>query len=124
MCFFRNLSQAAPSYNPELPWPLGGMAYTIMFCCPLMCAPILGLLASGLTGLAIGTAIAVPIWLGNILCFDYFLDERLARLQQAATRAPVRAATNILGFAWALALSAIPVAVLLPVLKLLLIPSL
>ncbi len=124
MSFFRSPSQAAPSYNPELPWPLDGMAYTIMFCCPMLGAPPLGLLATGLTGLAVGIAISVPVWLGNILLFDYFLEERLARLQQAPARTPVRLAINILGFAWAIALSTIPVAVFLPVLKLLLIPSL
>lgn len=117
MSFFRPLSKSVPSYDPDLPWPLDGMAYVIMFCCPLMGAPAMGLTLLGFVGLLGGVAIAFPIWLANILMFDFYLDERLARLQKYSVRLPIRVATNILGFAWALAVSAMPVFAAMQILK-------
>ncbi len=105
MTFFRSFPPEGT--DPDLPWPLDGMAYVIMFCGPLGGGLAVGLLLGGVAGFGISIPVSGVICLANVVLFDWFLDERIARLQKATTSLIPRVLVNVVGFAWAIGLSAL-----------------
>ena len=94
-----------------MPWPLDGLAYVIMFMGPLVGGVDSGLIVAGGRGLLVGLAVGGLLLAANAIAFDSFVERALARLQRPCQRLSVRILTNILGFAWAIALCAAAVAI-------------
>ncbi len=105
MTFFR--SSPPEGTDPDLPWPLDGMAYIIMFFGPLSGGLVVGLVLGGVAGFGISIPVSGVICLANIVLFDWFLDERIARLQKTTTGLIPRVLVNVVGFAWAIGLTAL-----------------
>jgi len=118
MPFFRSLDETAPAHDPDLPWPLSGMAYMIMFMGPLPGAFGAGLMVAGKVGFAIGFFIGMGITAANGLLFDCYVDSALVSLQAAARRPIARVLINIAGFLWAIAVCAFSMGATLLVLSL------
>ncbi len=117
MPFFRSLDKTAPAHDPDLPWPLNGMAYMIMFMGPLPGAFGAGLMVAGKVGFAIGFFIGMGITAANCLLFDCYVDSAMVSLQVVARRPIARVLINIAGFLWAIALCAFSMGVTLAVLS-------
>ena len=109
MGFFRSLQETAPRYDPQLPWPLDGLVYVAMFFCPLTGAAAGGLLVAGLFGLLLGLVVGGFFSAADALLFDCFVERLLARLQYFCRRLSGRVVTNLIGFAWAIGVSALPI---------------
>ena len=118
MPFFRSLDETAPAHDPELPWPLNGMAYMIMFMGPLPSAFGAGLMVAGKVGFAIGFFIGLVITAANCLLFELYVDSAMVSLQGVARRPIARVLINIAGFLWAIALCAFSMGATLAVLLL------
>ena len=118
MPFFRSLDETAPAHDPDLPWPLYGMAYVIMFMGPLPGAISVGLMVAGKAGFAIGFFIGMGITAANCLLFDFYVDSAMVSLQVVARRPIARVLINIAGFLWAIALCAFSMGATLAVLLL------
>ena len=118
MPFFRSLDGTAPAHDPDLPWPLNGMAYMIMFMGPLPSAFGAGLMVAGKVGFAIGFFIGMGITAANCLLFDFYIDSAMVSLQVAARRPIARVLINVAGFLWAIALCAFSMGVTLAVVSL------
>ena len=105
MPFFRSFDQSAPGHNPDLPWPLEGIVYVIMFLCVPGIAFSIGLVEGGLKGFGVGLLIGVAVAGCNCLLFDWFIDSVMVRFQAAAQRPVVRVFFNIAGLIWAIGLT-------------------
>ena len=117
MSFFRSLDESAPGFNPDLPWPLGGIVYIIMFFCIPGAALGVGLSEGGLKGLGVGLLIGLAIAGCNVLWFDWVIDRVLVRLQAAAQRPVARVLFNIAGLTWAIGLTSLSAVATLAVLN-------
>jgi hypothetical protein len=117
MPFFRTLDETAPAHDLDLPWPLYGMAYVVMFMGPLPGSISVGLIVAGKVGFAIGFFIGMGITAANCLLFDCYVDSAMVRLQVVARRPIARVLINIAGFLWAVALCAFSMWVTLAVLN-------
>jgi hypothetical protein len=106
MGFFRSLQETAPRYDPQLPWPLDGLASVIMFFGPLSGGAASGLIAAGVVGLLLGLVVGGFICTANAVAFDCFVERLLARLQHFSRRLSGRVVMNLIGFAWAIAVCA------------------
>jgi hypothetical protein len=109
MPFLRSLSQTAPAYNPELEWPIDGLAYVVAFMCPLCGSPAVGLITDRWLGLTVGLIVGTGITLGQAWLSDRFIDPWVARFQVPLLKGTPRALINIAAFSWGIALSALSV---------------
>ena len=116
MPFLRSLNHTAPKAEPDLPWPIDGLAYVAAFMGPLSAGPIIGALARDWRALVIGLLMGVGITFLNAWLSDRFLDPWIARFQRPLQRGMPRVLANIAAFAWAITLCALsmlaPIAVL------------
>lgn len=104
MSFFRDPDASAPGSNPDLPWPLAGILYVIMFICIPGTGIGVGFTFGGLKGFGIGLIIGGTIFACNVLLFDWVIERILVSFQVAAQRLWVRVLFNIAGFTWAIGL--------------------
>ncbi|MDX9975676.1 MAG: hypothetical protein RBU21_22035 [FCB group bacterium] len=106
MPFLSPKNKTAPKIDPDLPWPIDGLAYVITFMGPMSAGLSVGAIVKdwkiALLGLLMGTAIT---YLNGWLC-DKFLEPWVARHQQQLQSGAPRILINIVAFAWAIALCA------------------
>lgn len=116
MPFLRSLKHTAPNADPNLPWPIHGLAYVSMFMGPLAAGPLVGMLARDWRAFAIGLLLGIAITFLHAWLSDRFLDPSIARFQRFLLKRLPCGLVNIVAFAWAIALSAVsvlsPVAIL------------
>jgi hypothetical protein len=116
MPFLRSLSETAPNGDPNLRWPIDGLAYVVAFMGPLSAGPIVGVLAGDWRAVAIGLPVGIAITFLNAWLSDKFIDPWIARFQRPLQNGMPRALANIAAFAWAIVLCALsmlaPVAIL------------
>ncbi len=105
MPFFRPLSETAPGYDRNLPWPIGGLAYVAVFMGPISAGLFAGVVVRHWVAAAVGLLLGMGISLLNALLMDRFLEPRIAKHQRQLYRGMARVCLNVIAFAWALALS-------------------
>ena len=107
MPFFRPLSETAPDYDRNLPWPIGGLAYVAAFMGPVSAGLFAGVVARHWAAALVGLLLGIGITLLNGLLMDRFLEPRIAKHQKQLCRGVARVCLNTIAFAWAFALSGI-----------------
>lgn len=107
MGFFRPLTETAPHYKKEIPWPIDGLAYVVAFTGPLCGALTVGVLTKTWTGGLVGVTVGVVITLAHGWLSDTFFDPCVARFQVTLNRRVPWLLMNILAFSWAIALCAV-----------------
>lgn len=107
MPFAHPPDKSAPETNPELLWPIHGLAYVIAYIGPMSAGLIVGILLrnwrAALLGLATGMGIAI---LNTWLC-DRFLERRIVAIQGRLQTGAPRVLVNLVAFAGAAALCAL-----------------
>jgi predicted lipid-binding transport protein (Tim44 family) len=109
MPFFRSLTETAPDANPDIPWPIHGLAYVITIMGGMSGGAAVGLIAGGFIGLAIGVIVGVVIALGFAWVNDRFIDAWIAKFQVYLQRGVPRLLVNIAAFSCAIGICAISV---------------
>lgn len=107
MPFFRPLNITAPHQDPDLPWPVDGLVYVGAFAGPISAGPLTGFVFHDWGFAAVGLLAGIGIDLLNGWLSDRFLDPLIARHQRLLLKPVFRVPVNILGFLWALAISAL-----------------
>ena len=107
MPFLRSLNSTAPRAEPDLPWPITGLAYVAAFMGPLSAGPIIGALARDWRAAVIGLLMGIGITFLNAWLSDRFVDPWIARFQRPLQKGVPRVLANVAAFAWAVALCAI-----------------
>ena len=110
MPFFQT-KDSAVSKVPAFPWPIHGLAYTVMFmgplCAGLLSALLSGFLAGSFVGILLGSLLGAGLSFGNAWVFDHYVEfwiaKRHARLGQGLPFVFI----NIAAFAWSILLCAL-----------------
>lgn len=105
MPFFRPLSETAPGYDRNLPWPIAGLAYVAVFMGPMSAGVFAGVVTRHWLAAVVGLLVGVGISLLNGLLMDRILEPCIAKNQKHLHRGMARVFVNIIAFAWAFALS-------------------
>lgn len=107
MSFFREVRISAPGYNPNLPWPLHGLAYVIMFGGGFAGGMGVGLIVGHWIGLGIGFMVGVVIALSNAWLFDFVVERWIVKFQSSSRWSVPWVLVNVCGFAWAISVCGI-----------------
>ena len=107
MPFFRSLTETAPNYNKELPWPINGLAYVIAFSCPLCGSLLAGVITRTWTGALVGVVVGTAVTLAFGWLSDTFIDPWVAKCQVTLNRRMPWLFMNILALSCAVVLCAI-----------------
>jgi hypothetical protein len=82
MPFYRPLSETAPDYDRNLPWPIGGLAYVAAFMGPTSAGLFAGVVARDWATAVVGLLLGIGITLLNGLLMDRLLEPRIAKHQK------------------------------------------
>src|SRR6187401_2836701 len=104
MPFLRPLSETAPKGDPNLPWPIHGLAYISAFMGPPSAGPLIGALARDWLAAAVGLVMGIAVMLLGAWLSDRFVDPWIASLQRPLQKGMPRLLINIAAFVWAVAL--------------------
>jgi hypothetical protein len=107
MPFFRPLSETAPDFDRNLPWPIDGLAYVALFIGPISAGPLVGMLTSHWGAAGVGLLLGIGISFLNGWLTDRFLEPWIARNQTYFQRGIPRVLANIAAFVWAFILSGV-----------------
>jgi uncharacterized membrane protein len=106
MPFFRSLSETAPGYPDDVPWPISGLPYVIAFMGPFCGGIVAGATTGTWLGALVGLLVGATTTLLNAWLSDTFIDRWLAKFHVPLNRTLPRVCINIVGFSWAIGLCA------------------
>ena len=98
---------AGPKAEPNLRWPIHGLAYVAAFMGPLSAGPIVGILARDWHAIAIGLFAGIAITLFNTWLISKLFEPWIKRFQRSLQEGMPKVLVNIAAFAWAVILCAI-----------------
>ncbi len=107
MPFFRPLNETAPQADTSY-WPIDGLAYVVAFTGPVAASLAVGVLARDWRVFAVGIPAGIGITLLNAWLSDRFFDPLVAKFQRQLKNGIPWVLTNLVAFAWVIALSALP----------------
>jgi len=116
MPFVRPLRSRASEHDPNLQWPIDGLAYLVLFMGPLSAGPIAGVLFGDWRAILIGLFGGIGITFLEVWLTAKLLEPLVAKYQNSLEKGMPKILANVAAFAWAIALTAL--SMMVPVLVL------
>src|ERR1043166_2085971 len=107
MPLLRSLDKTAPKADPNLPWPIDGLAYVIAFMGPLCAGPLFGVLCRDWRAILVGLLMGIGITVLHAWLSDRFVDPWIAKFHRRLQKGVPRLFANVGAFGWAVALSGV-----------------